>query len=104
MEAVNSHKPSTARFLKRGSHDRGCLISHEISTINCDQESKSGLRIHTNYADRGMSLTFNKSLPGSIDLGIGFSDVLGLSRLECSIKSSVLVVLKAPRELNLLDF
>lgn len=51
-----------------------------------------------------MSLTFNKSLPGSIDLRIGFSDVLGLPRFECSIKSSVLIVLKASRELNLLDF
>lgn len=51
-----------------------------------------------------MFLTFNKSLPGSIDLRIGFPDVLGLARLERSIKGSILVVLKAPREFDLFDF
>lgn len=51
-----------------------------------------------------MSLTFDKSLPGSIDLRIWLADVLGLPRLECSIKSSILVVLKTSRELYLLDF
>lgn len=102
VEAINSHKPGAARLLKCCPHDRGCFIPDEINAINCDKSQKS--EIHTAYRLFGMSLTFNKSLPGSVDLRIGLPNVLGLPRLECSVKSSVLVVLKASRELDLLDF